>query len=82
MHINNGSAERFVGSFKISVIDLRPYRRWEISCKERKSENNNLYNHHRSHEVLEGHSPLQDAQQHRLEDIPALYAIVASKKIR
>lgn len=68
---DNGYAERFVGQFKLSVAERRPYH--TLGDFLRAAEQwINFYNRERPHEGIENLSPLQYAQQHHLEDIPPL----------
>jgi putative transposase len=66
---DNGYAERFVGQFKLSVAQRRPYRTLGDFLRAAEAWVN-FYNHERPHEGIENLSPLQYAKRHGLEDIP------------
>jgi putative transposase len=72
MPTDNGYAEeRFVGVFKLAVADRRPYHTLGEFLRVA-DDWINFYNQERPHEGLANLSPLQYAQQHRLENIPSL----------
>jgi transposase InsO family protein len=68
---DNGYAERFVGQFKLSVAERRPYHTLGdfLQAAEQWI---NFYNRQRPHEGIENLSPLQYVQLHGLEDIPSI----------
>jgi putative transposase len=68
---DNGYAERFVGQFKLSVAERRPYRTLGDFLHAAEAWIN-FYNRERPHEGIDNLSPLQYAQQHGLEDIPSI----------
>jgi transposase InsO family protein len=68
---DNGYAERFVGQFKLSVAERRPYRTLGDFLRAAEAWVN-FYNHERPHEGIENLSPLQYAKRHGLEDIPSI----------
>jgi transposase InsO family protein len=68
---DNGYAERFVGQFKLSVAERRPYHTLGDFLRAAEAWIN-FYNHERPHEGIDNLSPLQYAQRHGLEDIPSI----------
>jgi putative transposase len=68
---DNGSAERFVGSFKLAVAELRPYRTLGAFLKAAEAWVN-FYNISRPHEGLGNQSPVQYAQEHQLYAVPSV----------
>jgi putative transposase len=68
---DNGYAERFVGQFKLSVAERRPYHTLGAFLRAAEAWVN-FYNHERPHEGIENLSPLQYAKRHGLENIPFL----------
>ena len=68
---DNGYAERFVGQFKLSVADRRPYHTLGQFLRAAEAWIN-FYNQERPHEGLANLSPLQYAQQHHLQNISYL----------
>lgn len=68
---DNGYAERFVGQFKLSVAERRPYRTLGDFLRTAQAWIN-FYNHERPHEGIGNLSPLQYAKLHGLEDIPSI----------
>jgi transposase InsO family protein len=68
---DNGYAECFVGQFKLSVAERRPYHTLGDFLRAAEAWIN-FYNHERPHEGIENLSPLQYAQLHGLEDIPSI----------
>lgn len=68
---DNGYAERFVGQFKLSVAQRRPYH--TLGDFLRAAEQwINFYNQERPHEGLDNLSPQQYAQLHNLEQVSSL----------
>lgn len=68
---DNGYAERFVGQFKLSVAQRRPYHTLGDFLRAAEAWIN-FSNRERPHEGIENLSPLQYAQLYGLEDIPSL----------
>ncbi len=68
---DNGYAERFVGQFKLSVAERRPYHTLGDFLRAAEAWIN-FYNRERPHEGIENLSPLQYAKLHGLEDIPSI----------
>jgi putative transposase len=68
---DNGYAERFVGQFKLSVAERRPYHTLGDFLRAAE-EWVNFYNRERPHEGIDNLSPLQYAQRYGLENIPSL----------
>jgi putative transposase len=68
---DNGYAERFVGQFKLSVAERRPYHTLG-DFLHAAEEWINFYNRERPHEGIDNLSPLQYATRHSLEDIPLI----------
>jgi transposase InsO family protein len=64
-----GCLPYFVGQFKLSVAQRRPYRTLGDFLRAAEAWVN-FYNHERPHEGIENLSPLQYAKRHGLEDIP------------
>lgn len=68
---DNGYAERFVGQFKLSVAERRPYHTLGAFLQAAEAWIN-FYNQERPHEGIENLSPLQYAKSHGFGDIPFL----------
>lgn len=68
---DNGYAERFVGQFKLSVAQRRPYHTLGDFLRAAE-EWVNFYNQERPHEGLDQLSPQQYAQLHDLEQVSPL----------
>lgn len=68
---DNGYAERFVGIFKLSVAEGRPYHTLGEFLRAAEAWIN-FSNRERPHEGIDNLSPLQYAQQHGLQEIASL----------
>jgi putative transposase len=69
---DNGMAERFVQTFKLSVTERYKYRNL-LEFEDYATKWLNFYNNHRPHHSLKQKSPNQYAIEHQIETIPYLY---------